>query len=315
MTIKRSSDSLSIHGGANNTMHKNPKTEANNISKALRLVLGGECIPVDIQGLVVEWSNNVCPEEPILGVKSVPLPNFEGMLVKSPRGNGWMIGVNDQMESEGRIRFTIAHEFGHYILHRDVQEKFECSNQDMHSWGSQVRAMEAEADTFASYLLMPLDDFRRQIEGQKLSFDLLRHCADRYGVSLTAAALKWREIAPGRAIVLSAKDGFLDWSCSNKRAFQTGAYFATKNSSIEVPAGSLLLDATRSATGHFRRIPASTWFPKESSDVFIEEHAFVVEGGDFSYVLGVLLLPEIDVRLNEDEDVALEPLTGRPTFI
>ncbi|WP_204264877.1 ImmA/IrrE family metallo-endopeptidase, partial [Escherichia coli] len=73
----------------------------------------------------------------------------------------------------------------------------------MHTWDPHGREIELEADTFASYLLMPLDDFKAQIDGQPFSLDLLRHCADRYGVSVTAAALKWREVAPGRVIVLS----------------------------------------------------------------------------------------------------------------
>jgi hypothetical protein len=38
-----------------------------------------------------------------------------------------------------------------------------------------------------------MDDFRRQVVGQQISLELLGHCAERYGVSLTAAILKWLE--------------------------------------------------------------------------------------------------------------------------
>ncbi|HHW1804903.1 TPA: ImmA/IrrE family metallo-endopeptidase [Pseudomonas aeruginosa] len=294
-------------------MPKSPKNEANSIHQALRL-LGEAVINLDIRDLAVQWSRNISSNAPIIGIKSVPIPSFEGMLAKSPRGDGWMIGVNDQIQSAGRIRFTIAHEFGHFILHRAKQERFECSNQDMHSWDAQGRDIEFEADTFASYLLMPLDDFRKQVDGQAFSFDLMRHCADRYGVSLTAAALKWREIAPGRVIVMAARDGFLIWSCSNTRAFRSGAYFTTRRDIIEVPTGSILLDASRSEMGVSRRVTANLWLPRELPSTDILEHAFVIDGEDFSYTLGVLLLPDYEKPQWGDDEEEFEPLTGRPSF-
>ncbi|WP_079388624.1 ImmA/IrrE family metallo-endopeptidase [Pseudomonas aeruginosa] len=294
-------------------MTSSPKSEAIRISRVLQEVLGLDRFPVNVRELVLEWSLQTCPDQPIKDIKSVPLPSFEGMLVQSPNGDGWVIGVNEDVESEGRIRFTIAHEFGHYMLHRERQERFTCSNQDMHYWDSHGRAMEVEADTFASYLLMPLDDFRAQVDGQRFSMDLLRHCADRYGVSVTAAALKWREVAPGRVIVLSVKDGFLDWSCSNERAFRSGAYFATRKETIELPAESILNHAARSADGQSGVVPASVWLPRENTELEIEEHAFVIEGDEYNYTLGVLILPEVE-RYLMDEDELLSPLTGVPSF-
>ena len=262
---------------------------------------------------MLEWSSQTCPDQPIKDIKSVPLSSFEGILAQSPTGDGWIIGVNEDVESEGRIRFTIAHEFGHYMLHRERQDSFNCSNQDMHTWDPNGRAMEVEADTFASYLLMPLDDFRAQVDGQRFSMDLLRHCATRYGVSVTAAALKWREVAPGRVIVLSAKDGFLDWSCSNERAFRSGAYFATRKETIELPAESLLNHATRSAGGLSGSVPASVWLPRENTELEIAEHAFVIEGSEHNYTLGILILPDVESYLM-DEDELLSPLTGMPSL-
>lgn len=48
--------------------------------------------------------------------------------------------------------------------------------------------------------------FRRQVDGQPISFDLLGHCADRYGVSLMATALRWTEISPKRAVLVASRD-------------------------------------------------------------------------------------------------------------
>ncbi|TWC50929.1 Zn-dependent peptidase ImmA (M78 family) [Pseudomonas sp. SJZ080] len=293
-------------------MRKSPKSEANKITTVLR-TLGVDQFPVKVRDVALEYSKAVCPQEPITSIRPVPIPNFEGMLKKSPKGDQWIIGVNEDGASSGRINFTIAHEFAHYILHRDLQQDFRCVQRDMHTWDALGKKIEMEADVFASYLLMPADDFRNQIDGHELSIELLRHCADRYDVSLTAAALKWRELAPGRVIVFSAKEGFLDWSSSNERAFKSGAYFATTKQTIEVPASSLLSHATRLASGQVARIDARVWFPSEPEGLEIVEHAFVVKGDGFDYTLGILILPDNDRTEVEDEDL-LSPLTGNMSF-
>ncbi|HBO4309891.1 TPA: ImmA/IrrE family metallo-endopeptidase [Pseudomonas aeruginosa] len=293
-------------------MGRSPKSEANRITTLLRK-FGLDTFPVDIRYVALELSKSISPDAPISAIKPVPIPTFEGMLKKSPKGDRWIIGVNEDGASSGRKNFTIAHEFGHFILHRELQADFQCMQKDMHTWDALGKKIEMEADIFASYLLMPADDFRRQIEGQKLSMELLRHCASRYEVSLTAAALKWRELAPGRVIVLSAKEGFLDWSASNERAFKSGAYFATAKKTIEVPPDSILSSATRLASGHNARIDARKWCPWEPEGLEITEHAFVVQGDGFDYTLGILILPEHD-RKEDEEDELLSPLTGNIKF-
>jgi len=60
----------------------------------------------------------------------------------------------------------------------------------MLDWKSEHGQIEAQANTFASFLLMPLDDFREQIRGQAITMALMRHLADRYEVSITAAILE-----------------------------------------------------------------------------------------------------------------------------
>ena len=50
---------------------------------------------------------------------------------------------------------------------------------------------EEEADTFASFLLMPLDDYRAQLDGEEITGNFFHHITERYGVSLIAACRKW----------------------------------------------------------------------------------------------------------------------------
>ena len=118
----------------------------------------------------------------------------------------------------GGINFTIAHEFGHYLLHRaSYPEGFNCSTEDMVRWDTEYGRVEHQANVFASYLLMPLDDFRRQLSPSAVpDLDALGGCADRYDVSLTASALKWLSYTDRRAVLVVSRDGYILWAWSSK---------------------------------------------------------------------------------------------------
>lgn len=147
-------------------------------------------------------------------VKSAKLDGFEGGLFRnSKRKAAWSIVYNDALPVRGRINFVLAHELGHYLRHRRDLDEFLCSQRDMIEWDREDQVREADANQFGSYLLMPINDFRRQLAGQKITLDGLAHCAERYGVSLTAAILKWLEFT-----VPSWSSSEMASSCGHGRA-------------------------------------------------------------------------------------------------
>ena len=161
------------------TEAKKPMAEANRISAMLNTVLGADRFPVKVDELALEYSRQCFADSPIDKIRGEDLDGFDGLLAANKTRSKWLILYNSATPSEGRKRFTIAHEFGHYILHRHQQDRFECGDDDIETGDNDERDIEAEADLFASTLLMPLDDFRRQVDGQPVNFDLLGHCADR----------------------------------------------------------------------------------------------------------------------------------------
>ena len=77
------------------------------------------------------------------------------------------IVYNHALPVTGRINFVLAHELGHYLRHRHELDEFMCSQRDMVKWDRTDAAREADANAFASYLLMPIGDFRKQIAGRE----------------------------------------------------------------------------------------------------------------------------------------------------
>ena len=91
----------------------------------------------------------------------------------------------------------------------------------MWAWTSDYGRMEAEANKFAAFVLMPPDDFRDQTRNFRcptlVQFQALR---ERYEVSLTAIVLNWLKTTKHRAMLVVSKDGFIDWSWGSDPLFR-----------------------------------------------------------------------------------------------
>ena len=242
-----------------------------------------ERFPIDVKSIAKDFSHHKYPDDPITMIKGDSLPKFDGGLYKAPTGkNGWGIIFNNSMRSEGRINFTLAHEFGHYLLHRlDYPDGIECGEQDLVRWDSAYGQVEHEANVFAANLLMPLDDYRQQIDVKtKINLDMIGHCANRYGVSLIAATLRWIEYTGRRAVIVISRDGFILWARSSKPAFRSGIFFKTSNRPpIPVPENSLaagLITNENQLQGI--KLPTGVWFEESCEEmvIFTELYNFTI---------------------------------------
>ncbi|WP_122439606.1 ImmA/IrrE family metallo-endopeptidase [Pseudomonas viridiflava] len=265
-----------------------PQKAANRLSKIMEAfdnVHGGR-FPVDVPMLAMEAAKIFGWSDPITEVTPVDIKSFDGALFPDNERKKWMLLYNSAMASPGRIRFTQAHELGHYILHRQERPAFQCSSDDMLEW--EDKTIEAQADLFASYLLMPLDDFRAQVT-TTVDLELLGHCAERYGVSLTAAVLKWLQYTDENAVLILSRDGFMQWAFPSRPARRAGVFFSTRKQTIEVPAGSL---AVAPGVKHERKgieLPAKIWFAHAEADTSVRE--MKVSSDQYDYVLSLLVLP------------------------
>ncbi len=100
-------------------------------------------VPVAIERIVKEHG---------ITLQSGDLGDVSGLLVRD--GGKTVIGVNANHPSTRR-RFTIAHEFGHYLLHASLH-----SHVDKHYFRSAASSegtdvVEVEANFFAASILMP----------------------------------------------------------------------------------------------------------------------------------------------------------------
>ena len=288
-----------------------PKRWAIDISQVLNKVLGPDHFPINVEQVAREYSRQRFPDDPVTLVAGEVLPRFDGALVRSPSGkNGWGIIYNKAIRSPGRINFTLAHEFGHYLLHRLAYPTgLQCGEQDVVRWDSEYGQIEYQANVFASYMLMPLDDFRRQIDSRtEADLELLGACAKRYNVSLIAATLKWLEYTERRAVIVVSRDDFIFWARSSTPALKSGAFFRTSKGPIPVPIKSLAAQGVGEES--MMELQPGVWFKDEPC----REMAVLSE--QYEFTISLLLLPNDAVisgfnRYREEDEEAQEDLLDR----
>ncbi|MES3021522.1 MAG: ImmA/IrrE family metallo-endopeptidase [Pseudomonadota bacterium] len=224
----------------------------------------GQGFPVNVAALALEVTRQRF-SEPIGIVVPHGIDGLDGLLSKREKHKDWCISYDEKLTVPGRINLTVAHEFGHYLLHRNLRDGFRCGQAEMMDYDSlDSKRLEAQANAFASYLLMPRNDFDAQIKGQEISFELLGHCAERYQTSLTAAALKWLEFTEEAAtLVVADHEGLICWSYPSQSARRLGA---VKTSGEKIPLSALqYFRASTADARKDRRVGRGVWHPTEEA--------------------------------------------------
>lgn len=248
---------------------------------------GLQRFPVNVEQLALEVGQQLKWSDPIATVQAADINRFEGGLFHLG-DQGWALLYNEKLKSSGRVRFTQAHELGHYLLHRLTQEEFQCSQADMIHWGQEQKSIEAEADDFASSLLMPMKQFRTATTVDVVDFEVLSAASTMFGVSLTAVALRWIRSTSESALLILSRDGFMDWAVSSDKARSNGAFFRTKGRVVPLPPNTLAVDESVSASRTGQRVPLQSWFEHAHMDASAWEMKLVCE--NYGYTLSLLHL-------------------------
>lgn len=246
------------------------------------------------------------PETPYgKGVREIKPPRpldisgFEGCLVRNPDDPAeWGILFKEHATPE-RSRFTIAHELGHFILHRALQDRFECDNGGVTSGQFDGRNIEREANEFASNLLMPLDLLRRFLGDQrKVTLHLLSEIARTFEVSFEALCLRFIEATDQRAILIHWDQGFLKYQRASRNALKTRARVRQTDSAQEPFAGTLAADEGVVQCFDGVECSAAIWCAEEGVHMKLREfkHSYT----DRNRVITLLLLESAEPRKWDD---------------
>lgn len=193
----------------------------------------------------------------------------------------------------GRERFSVAHELGHWHMHRG--RSFKCRVDDTSGNLELNRILEKEADTFAAHLLMPGPLFNPTIAALgKPTFQQLRRLSNEFETSVMATALRVANINTLPVIVACyGRDG-RRWSMPAK---DIPRGWRLKETLDEDSFTYDLLHQGKECRGLAKQ-PADVWFENDEADDYEVQEQCVPSIGGSALVLLYLETAMLEARLD-----------------
>ncbi|HEX5058140.1 MAG TPA: ImmA/IrrE family metallo-endopeptidase [Kofleriaceae bacterium] len=218
---------------------------------------------------------------------TVTVGPLEGAIAQLVRvGSHVHIVVSERVTDDCAIRFSIAHELGHFVLGHPSRPPSElCGGVRPRAGASDARNYELEANAFAGELLMPSHLLQRWCEVSPVSMEIPRRIAREYNVSILASAIQFAELSSERcAAVFSARREVV-WSASSatfEREIPRGRRIDPHSVAWDFYVRGELDDCAQP-------VPADAWLDT-SIEVDIVEHS--IASPQHGTVLSLLWIPE-----------------------
>ena len=149
--------------------------------------------------------------------KTSSSPGVSGFLMRV--GNTFGIMYATHIASEGFIRFTVAHELGHYFLPGHAEQLFP-TGDGIHQSGSSFTSsnlLERQADHFASALLMPENLFKQAMSRCGQGVVGIQTLATLCKTSLTATAIRYSKFTEDAVLVIVSTGDRIDYCFMSDR--------------------------------------------------------------------------------------------------
>ena len=175
------------------------------------------CPPVDVKRLLQEFAV----------VEYVDFPvQIDGLCLGLKAAGRKPSALVNKSSYPTRQRFTLAHELGHVLIPWHMGSIIdEIDVADFSNDG--YLAVEAEANRFASELLMPTDWVKRQIRSVERPLEALFRVSSLAAVSPRAASIKLINCLPPNYVMASSVDDQVNWSSRSDGTLAAAVGFDT----------------------------------------------------------------------------------------
>ncbi len=205
------------------------------------------------------------------------------------KGDYGLIRVSDQIRYSGQRRFAIAHEIGHFQLHKKVSQLLACTDADIQvSYRSSP--YEIEASIFAGALLMPTEVFRERVGRQLPRADVIKDLAQQFDTSLTATALRYVETSNDYVVFVVSENGKIRWWRASEPFGNHDLWLETKNAVPKYSAAARYFRVGEASDGP-EEVDFKYWFgelPGICAD-YVYEQAIPLP--HFNQVISIIWLP------------------------
>lgn len=154
-----------------------------------------------------------------LGIELRPLPKraggASGMLLRM--GEQFGICYPTHVASDGFVRFSVAHEIGHYRLPGHAQAVLKSGTHQSRAGFQSDSKYEREADQFAAALLMPERSFRTAMATAGDGLGAMETLAAICRTSLEATAIRFVELSDDPMAVICSKEAHVQYTTMSDR--------------------------------------------------------------------------------------------------
>lgn len=236
-------------------------------------------LPIEV---IINSKNIIIKEEVIEGAEG-------RILIK---GNSGIITINSSIDLPAKKRFILAHELGHFELHKHLKSGFSDNDETLnHSYQNNFQTEEIEANEFAAEFLMPTDLFYKECMGKTFNHKVIEHIANRFQVSKTAAILKFVKPNNGNhpVFVVCCQDNKMKWF----KKSDDWLYYSLFSRGLPPPNGTVANEVFEKGIAYYgeegtQQIWKSDWFRirDEERDTKFYEYCLYVPS--FNYMISVI---------------------------
>lgn len=214
-------------------------------------------------------------------------------------GRRAVITISTSVQNPHRQRFNIAHELGHLEMHRYQTNSSICTSQDLNRWDNRDKnnVLELQANEFAAAFLLPQRFFAGLCQAEPPSLDFISQLADKFNVSLTAAALRYLLFCGEPCAVVFSQDNHIRWFHSS-REFEKMELFVDVRSRLDRASLAAPFFQGQTIQRRQKSVPAAAWLSGEryGDEVTIKEHSWPMPG-----YKAVLTLLWVDDEIETDD--------------
>ena len=183
--------------------------------------------------------------------------------------DGSSVIIVNELERRERQRFSTCHEVGHIVL------ALKSDHRETPAWSYSKRdESEIACDIFAAELLMPFEDFKRDVDGEEPSFELVDRLRAKYVVSFSACASRVAAVTQYPCAFVTMSSSVIRHASRSMALRQLNGWIVPKS---PIPPGSVArrLVEEQEFSGEDASVSQDVWFqdwPKGYDLVELAKH-------------------------------------------
>lgn len=233
-----------------------------------------------------------------------PFSGFDGMLAINAATGKSLIAVNAKINSQGRKKFTVAHELGHYCM--DIHEKgtFYCAGGDIDSFKKSIPKIELRTNEFAAELLMPCSIYQGLADNHQPDWDNIEKFATLSETSLTSTAKKYIDLTDEACcfIVSKAKQIISFQKSDNFNGYIQDGFLSPDTIAHDIFQGV-------NPPNYFKEIEAEAWILDKDSNNSCHILEWSLPINSYGQVFTMLFDETGELERNDDNDEEWDPST------